>query len=561
MQRVAFRRSAHRRIVRGFHANVPADKARTVLLPVPRSFFCAGNAERACDTLQREYSPDYPVPHSRSNTFVTFCAGSDDYYAAGLRLCRQVQSGSLFSRIVCYTDHDLRKDELFWSKHGEFVTNNKRGFGYWIWKAYIILKELSKCKGVVVYCDAGCEYMFTKESGLSTLFDQLREHPIMIPQTNHRMILWTKRDVLIKFGMDTSAIHNFASGEANIVLKHDERVVACLQEWWETMQDYHMLDDSPSHSKNHSEFVEHRHDQAILNLCLIKHGLMYKFKPDPNLPISWCRNRTGKCLLATPSPIHKLRRVIFYWCIRPELRVTHGLGDILRGMISAHQFARSIGATFEVSVADHPIAGFLKYTTPPETTQAISQVSGIKTIFHGEHKHTDFNTDSSRLLVVFSNMYPAHEPDEQDKNLIVNLLALKPDLQIAPIAEPYRLVHVRCGDNCCIKGDPCPNCSGDSPMMKRVLSANLSDSDFLITDCLQFKKYLLTRFPFLRTDQSGFPGHMGHISVTEEQIKTTLVDVQRIINANDIVSISCYPWPSGFVTWISTCFNISMTSL
>lgn len=245
--------------------------------------------------LQTLFSPNSALPVTPFNTFVTFCAGSRDYYAAGLRLCRQVQSGRLFSRIVCYTDHDLRGDEAFWSKHGEFVTNNKRGFGYWIWKAFVILKELDMCDGVLMYCDAGCEYKVQKEAALMPTLSMLQEHPIMIPQTGYRMIDWTKRDVLIRFGMDTSEIHEFKYGEAGLqIMRKDARVTACLREWWEIMEDYHMVDDSPSIVPNHAAFREHRHDQMILNLCLIKHSLMYRLSHnDREMPVSRSRNRTG----------------------------------------------------------------------------------------------------------------------------------------------------------------------------------------------------------------------------------------------------------------------------
>ena len=35
-------------------------------------------------------------------------------------------------------------DTDFYEKHKNFINNNKRGYGYWIWKSYIVYKNLQK---------------------------------------------------------------------------------------------------------------------------------------------------------------------------------------------------------------------------------------------------------------------------------------------------------------------------------------------------------------------------------------------------------------------------------
>jgi hypothetical protein len=73
--------------------------------------------------------------------FITFGAGGQNYYDAVNRLINQVKILNIFDKIIGYTDNDLKNDVEFWTKHSNFIENNKRGYGYWLWKPYIIKKQ------------------------------------------------------------------------------------------------------------------------------------------------------------------------------------------------------------------------------------------------------------------------------------------------------------------------------------------------------------------------------------------------------------------------------------
>ena len=66
--------------------------------------------------------------------FITFCAGKPNYYEAGNRLVKQATNLNLFDEISCYTEEKLKSDSEFWEKHSNFIENNPRGYGYWLWK-------------------------------------------------------------------------------------------------------------------------------------------------------------------------------------------------------------------------------------------------------------------------------------------------------------------------------------------------------------------------------------------------------------------------------------------
>jgi len=77
--------------------------------------------------------------------FLTFGSHSN-HIEAGERLLKQAKSLDLFDNLDFYKGDDLKKDKDFWNRHGAFIVNNKRGYGYWLWKSYLINKTIQKLK-------------------------------------------------------------------------------------------------------------------------------------------------------------------------------------------------------------------------------------------------------------------------------------------------------------------------------------------------------------------------------------------------------------------------------
>lgn len=233
------------------------------------------------------------------HTFVTFCAGSPAYYAAGLRLCRQVSAGRLFARVVCYTDVDLRQDAEFWARHGKFIGANRRGFGYWLWKPYVVCRERDRAgTAMLLYADAGCEYRAANETLLEKAMREVTH--IGAASSNFPLGQWTKRDAFLRFSMDLSPYHRTMLCQAGVLLVSDHaRARACLQEWWEVCQEYALInDDASSAWPEHAFFKAHRHDQSLLNLCLLKYdALSLRLRCQDPFPLMILRNRTGETRL------------------------------------------------------------------------------------------------------------------------------------------------------------------------------------------------------------------------------------------------------------------------
>jgi hypothetical protein len=224
--------------------------------------------------------------------FISFCEGTQTYKDALHRISNQAKSLNLFN-VETYTGNDLKEDTSFWEKNGTFVLNNQRGYGYWLWKPYLILKKLQSIKEneIILYCDCGCEIDIRKKNKIEQMLKDVETCEI-ICNTTHGEIAWTKRDLLIYLNMDNENVLKQSQYEAtSICIKKCEKTMKFVQEWYETACIHNLLDDSPSENTNYPQFIEHRHDQSIFSL------LKKKYYDDNGIRISTIielsRNRSG----------------------------------------------------------------------------------------------------------------------------------------------------------------------------------------------------------------------------------------------------------------------------
>jgi hypothetical protein len=82
------------------------------------------------------------IEKKQRKKFITFGGPKFNYQNRVKRICYEATNLDFFDEIVGFTDIDLKNDTTFWAKHGEFIENNKRGYGYWLWKPFLIKKAL-----------------------------------------------------------------------------------------------------------------------------------------------------------------------------------------------------------------------------------------------------------------------------------------------------------------------------------------------------------------------------------------------------------------------------------
>ena len=112
--------------------------------------------------------------------FITFGGPKHNYYNAAKRLVLQARSLDLFDQARIYKDEYLKKQTEFWSKHSEFIEQNKRGYGFWIWKPYVIKKTMETMKegDVLMYLDCGCELDINKKAEISKFLELVNNQEI-----------------------------------------------------------------------------------------------------------------------------------------------------------------------------------------------------------------------------------------------------------------------------------------------------------------------------------------------------------------------------------------------
>ena len=225
--------------------------------------------------------------------FITFGAGGQNYYDAIERLGNQASNLNLFDKIITYTDKDLINDTEFWSKHSNFILNNSRGFGYWLWKSYIIKKTMETLNNddILLYLDCGCEIDVKKKDKIIHFFELVKSEYIIGTKTSLEKH-WNKMDVLLKLDMLNNTYLNTSMHQAGALLfKICDKTRDLVNQWYELCCDYHNIDDSPSIAKNLDCFIENRHDQSIFSLLTKKYNLYSNYCL--HNCIEYSRNKTG----------------------------------------------------------------------------------------------------------------------------------------------------------------------------------------------------------------------------------------------------------------------------
>jgi len=206
------------------------------------------------------------------------CRGKSDYYGAVDRITKQAKHTGLFTKIKGWTDGDLRNDDAFWSQHKDFITGrgNAYGFGYFIWKPYIIKQTLSTLSSgdILLYLDAGCEIHPAKTSMLESFFKQVPES-LIIGSEAKMEYMRSPVDLMKKLDVYDPRFYKTRQRQAGTNMFYVcDRVINLVSEWYDLCCDYETLvgaSDTFTYS-NIDGFKGNRHDQSIFSLLTKKHG-------------------------------------------------------------------------------------------------------------------------------------------------------------------------------------------------------------------------------------------------------------------------------------------------
>jgi len=222
------------------------------------------------------------IHNGQSNLYLCSFA-SDDLKKSKMRFLKEANAMNIYNdiKIFSFTDlFEVKKKQI----NGFFQKGQKRLFGYACWKPEIILSYLNQIpeNSILQYSDIGCSFNY---HGLK----RLHEYCEIVDQKNILVFQYKKPDFKvnenIKFQIyyefqytKADAWHYFNIDNNSQILKTEQvwsgtmffknnfYSKKILSEWNNLSKINHLFDDSSSNKKNHTNFIEHRHDQSIFSL-------------------------------------------------------------------------------------------------------------------------------------------------------------------------------------------------------------------------------------------------------------------------------------------------------
>lgn len=213
-----------------------------------------------------------------TKVFISFGGPSENYHNSLARISEEANNIKIFDYIHGFTEKDLKNDITFWENHGNFIESNHRGYGYWLWKPYLIKTQLDKLNenDILMYADAGCQINCEGISRLNDYIELLQnnenDYGVIAFDSGHYEYQYTKRKVLEFFGCNREDSKNLKQNHATvIILRKNAHSINLINSWFEVCYNHYELINDETCDESFS-FIENRHDQSIWSMTVHKHG-------------------------------------------------------------------------------------------------------------------------------------------------------------------------------------------------------------------------------------------------------------------------------------------------
>ena len=197
--------------------------------------------------------------------FITY--GDNRYRLKKLILKHQAKKLG-FQETYAFGKSDLHHE--FIRKCEPFI-NYKRGGGYWLWKPYIIFRELSKISenDILVYCDAGSIIDFKKKKIFREYIELLQEKHVLAFESGQLNKWYINDKTLKRFNVinDIIFLNNIQVGAGVLIIRKCKDSMELFTEWLNiALYETELFTDNSSINTTRQDFVEHRHDQSVFNI-------------------------------------------------------------------------------------------------------------------------------------------------------------------------------------------------------------------------------------------------------------------------------------------------------
>lgn len=205
------------------------------------------------------------------NYFITF--GNNHFQKQIERLEEEAKNTGWFDGVIIETPKTIQG---FYNKHKNFIDSNERGWGYWIWKPYVILRQLREMNDgdYLFYTDAGATILKHRESKFNDYIEMMAnsDKPIItfaIHEYYERGL--QKKASLKRFDLENDAAF-LESGQVEsgvVICKKTEFVMEFMQTWLDYLleNEYEL-----AHDLDCEDGEGYRHDQSILSILCKLHN-------------------------------------------------------------------------------------------------------------------------------------------------------------------------------------------------------------------------------------------------------------------------------------------------
>lgn len=197
-------------------------------------------------------------------------------------LLKEAEDTKIFTTIKGYSEYDLRNDSEYWNKVGSFILQNRRGYGYWCWKCYVIFHRLQEIDygDILIYADAGCKINYNTPKSIAhfdKILEMLKTNDILVRQlTGLYEKCWTKKDIFDFFNYK-----DYESSQIQAGLQYIKKTIPLMmfyKQLFETItSNLHLLTDVKDKSTESPFLRDNRHDQSMFSISLKMSNLNYDF--------------------------------------------------------------------------------------------------------------------------------------------------------------------------------------------------------------------------------------------------------------------------------------------
>jgi len=209
--------------------------------------------------------------------FISFGGPSEVYHRTLNRICNEAKDFDYFDEIVGLTEKVLMDDVNFWEKNKEFVLKNSKGYGFWIWKPYLINKELEKMNDgdILVYTDAGCKINKNGKKRFLEYIDLLNnnenEYGVLSFQLDYEEYMYTKKKIFDYFDCSDEIKNSYQFMATSVIIKANRHSRDLIKKWSEISLNYELINNDLCDIEN-CKFRDNRNDQSIYSILVKIYG-------------------------------------------------------------------------------------------------------------------------------------------------------------------------------------------------------------------------------------------------------------------------------------------------